>query len=187
MSDFGVDVNVVCVWQRDWQHGYDWPRRRCVRILFSIISHRRRPRRVKTVSHAKRRWCWSAHPREIGRETVWMVARHEKRNFLNGEREMDEQTGTFSVFFRLIFLFFLALFVLRREHENYRTVKTEKCAENHRLGCSALTWCRHSCPACNKRRARKSVAVWWRKCSVENTCMQSQYCTLDIRDLIQSQ
>lgn len=29
--------NVVCVWQRDWQHGCVWPRRRCVWILFSII------------------------------------------------------------------------------------------------------------------------------------------------------
>lgn len=77
MSDFGVDVNVVCVWQRDWQHGYDWPRRRCVRILFSIISHRRRPRRVETVSHTKRRWCSPAHPEEIGRETA---ARHGKKN-----------------------------------------------------------------------------------------------------------
>ena len=71
MSDFGVDVNVVCVWQRDWQHGYDWPRRRCVWILFSIISHRRRPRRVETVSHMMRGWCWPAHPGEIGRETTW--------------------------------------------------------------------------------------------------------------------
>lgn len=38
LATIGVVVNVVCVWQRDWQHGFDvQPRRRLVSLFFELL------------------------------------------------------------------------------------------------------------------------------------------------------